>query len=63
MTDSTAEIQSGVTAGEAVVTGSSADKVTTTTTTTSGNNGGLTGTGGLNGFPGGGQPPTGPGGN
>jgi len=62
MTDSLAEITSGVTAGESVVIGSSADQVTTTTST-SGDNGGLTGPGGLGGFPGGGQPPTGPGGN
>ncbi len=50
MTDSMAEITSGLTAGEAVVTGTSADQVTTTTTT---NQGG--------GFPGGvqGGPPAG----
>jgi multidrug efflux pump subunit AcrA (membrane-fusion protein) len=53
MTDSLAEITSGLTAGESVVTGTSADQVTTTTTTN--RNGGFPGVQG--GPPGGGLQP------
>jgi hypothetical protein len=48
-----AQVTSGIAVGEAVVTGSSADRTTTTTTTTSGRGG----FGGLDGMPAGGPPP------
>ncbi len=62
VTASEAEVDSGLTAGETVITGIVTAQTTTTTTTTTGNGlggGGVTfgGTGGFGGFPGGGRNP------
>jgi hypothetical protein len=61
VTSDLAEIQSGVAAGETIVTGTSADKTATSSSSSSTNLGGLSG---IQGGPGAGGPPAGaPGGN
>lgn len=62
VTSTLAEIKSGLTAGESVVTGTTAARNATTTTTTTNVRGGFGGAGGLGGA-GGGAPGGGPGGN